>query len=1024
MSQKDGDRPEFSVDDATRIAFNLFGLETTAEELPSERDRNYLLKKDGTCSYVLKIAATSEKRETLEFQNAAMNHLGEMEVPFLSPRIIPSTTGDDISMVPDSKGEIHFVRLLTYLSGRPLAVVNPHTPDLMTDFGMFMGSLSEALQSFDHPATHRDFYWDLRNSPELIAKYRELISDEENRSMVDYFNELFNEKVVPKIRGLRTGVNHNDGNDYNILVEKPWSNKFRQFGLLDFGDMVYTCTAFELAIAAAYAILDKPDPLSAAASVIAGYHQKYPLLEDEIELLFPMICQRLITSICVQAHQMSIEPDNEYLGITVNLAWDAIKKLRHIHPNQAWYQFRAACGFSAHPNHDKITTWLSQNQKSFFPLLGSNFDYSNTSIIDLSVGSKDYGVPDEVTNPERFIALVESKMFQEKSNLGLGRYNEARMIYAGSQYSAKGMTESRTVHIALDFFVKSGTPIYAPIDGVIHSFKNNDLPFDNGPTIVIEHKTGDGTPFYTLYGHLSPDSIAKIEVGQTIVWGQEIGRIGEYPENGGWPSHLHFQIILDMLNFEGDYYGVCWPSQRNLWTSICPDPNLIMGLSPNIFPPKRLSSERILELRRKHFGRNLSVSYETPIKVVRGYMQYLYDEDGRQYLDCVNNVPHVGHSHPKVVKAIHDQSKVLYTNTRYLHDNLALYARKLASTLPNSLSICFFVNSGSEANELAIRLAKAHTKRDGFIALEGAYHGNTDGLVGLSSYKHSGPGGTGPSSNVQVVVNPNPYRSHYGIDENAAKKHAEDIKTGIRLMEERGYQIAAFICEPVMSCAGQIVFPPTYLKHVYKHVRDAGGICIADEVQIGFGRMGTCFWGFETQGVVPDIVTMGKPIGNGHPLAAVATTSEIADSFNTGMEFFSTTGGNPVSCAVGLAVLDVIENENLQENAKNVGAYLKDELEKLKVTHPLIGDVRGFGLFLGVELVKLGETLPPAAEEAHYIVNRMRTFGVLISVDGPMHNVLKIKPPLIFSKDDADRLVSTLDLVLSEDFPRMAHHNS
>ncbi|MDF1539046.1 MAG: aminotransferase class III-fold pyridoxal phosphate-dependent enzyme [Candidatus Thorarchaeota archaeon] len=1024
MSQKDGARPEFSAEDATHIVLELYGLKTTAEELPSERDRNYLLKKDEVPAYILKIAATSEKRETLEFQNAAMNHLAEMDLPFLSPLIIPSTTGDEISLVPDSEGDVHFVRLLTYLPGLPLAKVNPHTPELLKDFGMIMGSLSKALEIFDHPATHRDFYWDLKNSSGLIAEYRGLIVEDETRALVDHFNELFSEKVVPKIRGLRTSVNHNDGNDYNVLVGNGWSNELRQFGLLDFGDMVHTCTVFELAIATAYAILDKPDPLSAAASVISGYHQQFPLMDEEIELLFPMICQRLITSICIQVYQLSEEPDNEYLAISAVPVLDTLKRLRPIHPNRAWYQFREACGFSPHPNNDKVTAWLNQNQKLFFPLLGSNFDYSNTSIIDLSVGSKDYGAPEEVSNPEKFIALIESKLLQEKSNLGLGRYNEARMIYAASQYSPKEMSESRTVHIALDFFIRSDTPIFAPLDGVVHSIKNNDLPFDNGPTIVLEHRTGDGTPFYTLYGHLSLESIEEIEIGQTIVWGQEIGRIGEYPVNGGWPSHLHFQVILDMLDFEGDYFGVCWPSQRNLWTSICPDPNLIIGFSPSIFPPKKMSAEKILELRRKHFGRNLSVSYETPIKMVRGYMQHLYDEDGRQYLDCVNNVPHVGHSHPKVVKALHDQAKALYTNTRYLHDNLALYAQKLAATLPDPLSVCFFVNSGSEANELAIRLAKAHTGRDGFIALTGAYHGNTDNLVGLSAYKHAGEGGSGPPDNVIVVIDPDPYRSVYGKDEKAAMKHADDVKTGIEWIADRGHPVAAFICEPVMSCAGQIVFPPKYLQYVYKYIREAGGVCIADEVQIGFGRMGTHFWGFETQGVIPDIVTLGKPIGNGHPLAAVVTTAEIAESFNNGMEFFSTTGGNTVSCAVGLAVLDVIESEGLQENARVVGEYLKLELEKLQKKHPLIGDVRGYGLFLGVELTKPGDIHTEAPEEAKYIVNRMRDLGVIMSVDGSMRNVLKIKPPIIFSKDDADQLVTTLDLVLSEDFPRIAHQLS
>ncbi|MHA1907188.1 MAG: aminotransferase class III-fold pyridoxal phosphate-dependent enzyme [Candidatus Thorarchaeota archaeon] len=1021
MSKKDKERPDFSEADAVQIALDVFGVEVTAQELPGERDRNFLLKKDGQPSYVMKMAASSEIRETLEFQIAAMKHIAEVEVGFSAPHVLPSKSGNDLTEIKDRKGTTHFVRLVSYLPGKVFAQVNPHSNELLYSFGSFLGSLSKALATFEHPGTHRDFYWDLKNSPPLIVKYRDLIQDVEKRELVDYFYQMFDEKVVPRIRGLRTSVNHNDANDYNVLVENSWDNDTRRFGLLDFGDMVHTCTIFELAIAIAYTILDKPDPLSAAAAVIEGYNRYFPLTEEEVELLFPMICQRLITSCCVQTYQLSFEPDNEYLGITVGPAWKTLAQLRRIHPNRALYQFRAACSLTPHPKSSHIESWLLDNQSNFVSPIGSLMEETDFAIIDLSVGSYDYGNPEEVSDPAQFIPLVEKKLKQENVTLGLGRYDEARMIYAGLQYSSEENSESRTIHIALDFFTESGTAIYAPLDGIVHSFKNNNLPYDNGPTIVLEHKTDQGVSFFTLYGHLSLDSISNLNKGQEFSKGQEIARIGEYPTNGGWPPHLHFQIILDMLDFEGDYYGVCWPSQRDLWTNLCPDPNLILGISPDRFPPLKQSSYEILHIRKLHLGQNLSISYDIPIKMTRGVMQYLYDDHGRQYLDCVNNVPHVGHSHPKIVRTIQNQAKVLYTNTRYLHDNLTRYAERLAAKMPEPLSVCFFVNSGSEANELAIRLAKTHTKRDGFIALEGAYHGNTDNLVGLSSYKHTGLGGTGPPSNVQVVMNPDPYRGHYGFDEKAAKKHAEDVKTGIERIEKRGHPVAAFICEPVMSCAGQIVFPPKYLKYVYKHIRDAGGVCIADEVQIGFGRMGNYFWGFETQDVVPDIVTLGKPIGNGHPLGAVVTTSEIAESFNNGMEFFSTTGGNTVSCAVGLAVLDVIEEENLQENARVVGGYLKEELLNLKEKHPIIGDVRGIGLFLGVELVKPGDSLLPAADEAHYIVNRMRDLGVLMSVDGTLHNVLKIKPPLVFRKEDADTLVSALDCVLSEDFPSGKH---
>jgi 4-aminobutyrate aminotransferase-like enzyme len=400
-------------------------------------------------------------------------------------------------------------------------------------------------------------------------------------------------------------------------------------------------------------------------------------------------------------------------------------------------------------------------------------------------------------------------------------------------------------------------------------------------------------------------------------------------------------------------------------------------------------------------------------------MQYLYDEDGRAYLDAVNNVSHVGHCHPRVVKAGQQQMAVLNTNTRYLHDNLVRYAERLCATLPEPLSVCFFVCSGSEANELALRLARTHTRQKDMIVVDAAYHGNTTSLIKISPYKFDGPGGMGTPSYVHKVPMPDVYRGEYKRnDPHVGEKYARYVEEAVLEIQENQGNVTGFICESLLGCGGQIVLPENYLKETYRYVRNAGGVCIADEVQVGFGRVGTHFWGFETQGVVPDIVTMGKPIGNGHPLAAVVTTPEIAASFNNGMEYFNTFGGNPVSCAIGLAVLDVVAEEHLQENALRVGTHLMNGVRGLMKKHPLIGDVRGLGLFVGIELVLDRETLSPAAEQAKYIANRMREHGILLSTDGPFHNVLKIKPPLVFTEENADFLVGVLDEILGEDLLR------
>jgi len=418
-----------------------------------------------------------------------------------------------------------------------------------------------------------------------------------------------------------------------------------------------------------------------------------------------------------------------------------------------------------------------------------------------------------------------------------------------------------------------------------------------------------------------------------------------------------------------------------------------------------MTSDEILAARRRLIGANVSVGYRRPVHIVRGSMQYLFDDTGRRYIDGYNNVPHVGHCHPRVVDAAERQMRTLNTNTRYLHENLARYAERLTATLPAPLRVCYFVNSGSEANELALRLARAHTRRRDVIVLDAAYHGNTTTLIDISPYKFNGPGGEGAPPWVHVLPLPDTYRGAYRRDDpRAGEKYAE----AARYVGNPG----AFIAESAPSVGGQIILPERYLASVYAIVRAAGGVCIADEVQTGYGRMGTHFYAFEAQRVIPDIVVLGKPIGNGYPLGAVVTTPDIAASFDNGMEFFSTFGGSTVSCAVGLAVLDVVQQERLQEHALAVGSLLLDRLHGAIGDHPLVGDIRGSGLFLGVELVRDRERLTPASDEASEVVNRMRDRGVLLGTDGPFHNVVKIRPPMPFDEGDAAHLVEVLSDVL------------
>ncbi|XP_020294152.1 alanine--glyoxylate aminotransferase 2-like [Pseudomyrmex gracilis] len=437
---------------------------------------------------------------------------------------------------------------------------------------------------------------------------------------------------------------------------------------------------------------------------------------------------------------------------------------------------------------------------------------------------------------------------------------------------------------------------------------------------------------------------------------------------------------------------------------------------------EQLPKSDTIRLRDRYIGQSCTLFYKSnPLKIVKAEKQYMYDEKGNRYLDCINNVAHVGHCHPDVVRAGQEQMALLSTNNRFLHDNLVLCASRLASFLPEPLSVCFLVNSGSEANDLAIRLARTHTNNNDVITLDHAYHGHLTTMIDISPFKFNKPNGTGKRDWVHVAPCPDVYRGKYRssdyVGEDLGVKYAEDVKQICKDIKAEGRGVCAYIAESLISVGGQILPPQNYFRNVYKHVREAGGVCIADEVQVGFGRVGTHMWAFQLYGedVIPDIVTIGKPMGNGHPVAAVVTTPEIARSFcNTGIEYFNTYGGNPVSCAVANAVMEVIERENLPENALKVGSHLIAELKKLAKRRKIIGDVRGVGLFVGIELVRDRIKKIPATMEAQHIVSRMKEKKILVSSDGPDNNVLKLKPPMVFSIENANHFVSVLDEVLEE----------
>ncbi len=1012
--------PAFSKTAARDLIALLYDIRGELRPLPSERDQNFACFTASGEAYVLKIANGAEDETMLRCQNEAMNRVARATGK--APTVVSTADGRMIAGVDGPDGRRHFVRLVTYLPGNPLASVRPQSAELLEGVGQLLGQVAGALAGFDDPALHRDFDWDLRNGSRIVAEYESLLSPERQR-VAARFLARFMQEAAPRLAELRTGVIHGDGNDYNILVKREgW--RMTPGGLIDFGDMVHSWIAGEAAIAAAYAMLDKADPLTAAAAVARGFHAAYPLTEPEAELLYDLILLRLTMSMVMAARQQAAAPDNDYLGISQAPVWRLLQQLEKLPPGLARAQLRQACGFAPAPAHGRVATWLAGRLDALHPVVDGDLRTPDQLVLDLSVASPLFAVHPATLTPGALDNLIRQEMAMHGKTTAIGRYDEARLLYSADAFAdaTDELPERRTVHLGIDLFQPPGSPVYAPLAGTVHSVADNGDRQDYGPTLILAHETDDGTPFYTLYGHLSRTSLSGLTPGQPIAGGAKIGCIGAMEENGGWPPHLHLQLMVDLLGLDGDFPGVAAPRNRALWKALCPDPNLLLGIPAQCFPRAERAPEEILRARRAQLGRNLSISYRKPVKIVRGWRQYLYDHEGRAYLDGVNNVSHVGHGHPRVVGAGQRQMQVLNTNTRYLHENIVAYAERLLGLFPDPLNVVFFVCSGSEANELALRLARTYTGRRDIINLDAAYHGNTQALVDISPYKHAGPGGQGAPGWAHTALMPDPYRGRYrGYGADAGVAYAADVKRLIDEGRETGHKVAAFIAESVLGCGGQIVLPDNYLAAAYDHVRSAGGITIADEVQVGFGRVGSHFWGFETQGVVPDIVTLGKPIGNGHPLGAVVTTSAIADVFANGMEYFNTFGGNPVSCAIGMAVLDVIEEETLQAHAAEVGRAFLAGLAALQREHALIVDVRGLGLFVGVELVLDRETLEPAGEHASYIANRMRDHGIFISTDGPLHNVLKLKPPMPFSQTDADRVLEILGNILREDALRVDH---
>ena len=996
-------------DQAAKIAQDLYGVQGEISSLPGWVDFNFRIKSDSG-TFLLKVSRLDTDVKYIEFQQSLLGHMASCCIGVESPTIIPNLQGNQLSEIADDAGHTRMVRLLSWIEGRLWSGVHPISNHLLFSLGAQAGNLAKALQDFDHPMAYRKFEWDIAQA-RWTYDYLHLFTGEQ-RSIVAYFQDQY-KLFQDQYQQLRKGVIHNDVNDNNVIVTHDLIEP-QVKAIVDFGDVIHTQIINDLATAIAYAVMGKSDLLSAALPIVEGYHQHYPLEETELGFLYNLVGMRLVISVTKSAMNKQAEPDNEYLLISEKPAWEVLNLWKNVKEEHALYSFRNACKFTPHPKEEEFKKWVKNNGVKLSALF-QNTMKEQVHPLDLSVSSPWVGHQSEWDDQDHFQYKLIRLQTLEPDKIIAGGYLEPRAVYTSPAYEKRGDNgiESRTIHLGIDLWEPAGTPVYALFDSTIVTAVNDAGVKEYGGLVILKHRS-DQFDFFTLHGHLSLESLENIKVGQLLKPGERIGYIGNYLENGNWVPHLHFQIMLSTLGYVNDFPGVAYPNELEVWRSICPDPNLLFNIPGLELQPVSGKGET-LAYRKKHLGKSLILSYQEPLKIVRGSGAYLMDDLGRKYLDTVNNVAHVGHEHPDVVRAGQQQMSVLNTNTRYLHDKINEFAESLLSTFPEELSVVHFVNSGSEANELALRMVRACTGERDMIAVEVGYHGNTSGCVDVSSYKFDGKSGTGAPEHTHIVPLPDSYRGIYQGEMTGAR-YAGHIREQINHIQSLGRNLAGFICESIISCGGQIELPEGYLPLAYEAVRNAGGICIADEVQVGCGRVGSEFWGFQLHHVTPDIVTIGKPIGNGHPLAAVVCTRQVADAFANGMEYFNTFGGNPVSCAIGREVLSVIEKEGLQEHALKVGVYLKTELKKMQNECSVIGDIRGQGLFLGIELAD--HSRMPLTEKAAYMANRMKDLGVLMSTDGKDDNVLKIKPPLVFSMTNADELLSALRTVFQEDFMR------
>jgi 4-aminobutyrate aminotransferase-like enzyme/Ser/Thr protein kinase RdoA (MazF antagonist) len=958
-------RPVLDAAGAARLAEELFGATGPVRELGSQQDRNFHVATPGG-PRVLKVANRVWGREALGAQNAALLHVAG--AGFDAPAPVASRDGSLLLEV-DVAGEVLPVRLLTFVEGSPLSDAGYLSPAVVADLGRLAGRTAQALAGFEHPGLDRVGQWDLRRASDVVAALLPSVADPARRELVAARTSEAQARVDAVAASLRLQAIHGDVTDDNVVGERDEAGRVRPAGVIDFGDLGRSWLVAELAVACSSVLRHRPEEPLAVLDAVRAFHEVVPLQDDEIAALWPLVVLRGATLVVAGQHQASLDPDNASATDPLESEWRIFEVAQSVPYAVAEAAVRAALGLGRPARLDAAAAAL-QGAGRLLP------DVAASAVVDLSATS-------ESLHGGRFLALGAEQEVLGAAAAGHGaavtRFGEARL----TRTRALSAEAPATVALGVDLVVPPGSRACAPWDVVVAAYDGGTLVLGSPAGRVLLEGVADGP-----------------EAGAVVRAGERLGSV----DDGRVSVRISLDADLEVPAFVP-------ASERPAWRLLAGDPSPLLGVDVGA---EDVDVHGLLERRDRVFARVQEHYYTEPMRIERGWQHLLVDTDGRCYVDMVNNVAAVGHGHPRLADAVDRQMRLLNTNSRFHYEAVALLSERLAELAPAGLDTVFLVNSGSEAVDLALRMAQVVTDRLDVVATHESYHGWTylSDAVTTSLYDNPRALETRPDW-VHLASAPNPFRGRFR-GEGAGAAYGEELRQLVERLAVEGRAPAAYICEPVLGNAGGVMLPDGYLGAAYDAVRSVGGLCIADEVQVGYGRTGHHWWAYEMHDVRPDFITIAKAMGNGQPLGAVITSRAIADAFAANGSFFSSAGGSPVSCVVGLTVLDIIEDEQLQQNAAEVGDHLVARCTELMERHPIVGAVHGMGLYLGVELVRDRETLDPATAECYAICDRLRELGIVVQPTGERANVLKMKPPMVLTREAADFYVDQLERVLLE----------